>query len=109
MNRSSKTHQRIYETVSRIPAGKVMSYGQVAAVAGLPGQARLVGYALHNLPDDSPVPWHRVLNARGKISLDMHYGPGALQRSLLENEGVEVGEDGSVIMDIYQVGTLGHE
>lgn len=86
MDRS--VHQRIYDAVRRIPSGRVASYSQVAATAGLPGHARLVGYALHNLPDDSDVPWHRVVNAQGGISLDREYGAGALQRSLLEAEGV---------------------
>jgi methylated-DNA-protein-cysteine methyltransferase-like protein len=81
-------HQRIYDMIRHIPSGRVASYGQVASLAGLPGHARLVGYALHNLPDDSDVPWHRVVNAGGGISLDREYGAGTLQRSLLEAEGI---------------------
>ena len=69
-------YDRIYEVVCRIPRGRVAAYGQVAAEAGLPGHARLVGYALHNLPDDTDVPWHRVVNARGGISLDIELGAG---------------------------------
>ncbi len=81
-------YNRIYEVVCRIPRGRVATYGQVAAEAGLPGHARLVGYALHNLPDDTDVPWHRVVNARGGISLDIELGAGRLQQALLEAEGV---------------------
>jgi methylated-DNA-protein-cysteine methyltransferase-like protein len=85
---SSSLHQRIYEIIRRVPSGRVATYGQVASLAGLPGHARLVGYALHNLPDNSDVPWHRVVNAGGGISLDREYGAGTLQRSLLEAEGI---------------------
>jgi methylated-DNA-protein-cysteine methyltransferase-like protein len=62
------SHNRIFDVVRRIPAGRVLTYGDVAALAGLPGHARLVGYALHALPDGTTVPWHRVINARGGIS-----------------------------------------
>ena len=65
----SSTYQAIYATVRRIPKGRVTSYGQVAAVAGLVNAARQVGYALHALPTGSTVPWHRVVNAQGAISL----------------------------------------
>jgi methylated-DNA-protein-cysteine methyltransferase-like protein len=67
--RGSDSYQRIYAVVARIPKGRVASYGQVAALAGLPRQARLVGYALNVLPADSDLPWHRVVNAEGRISL----------------------------------------
>lgn len=93
---SSSLHQRIYDAVRRIPIGRVATYGQVASSAGLPGQARLVGYALHNLPDDSDVPWHRVVNARGGISLNREYGAGGLQRSLLETEGIDFNSRGEI-------------
>jgi methylated-DNA-protein-cysteine methyltransferase related protein len=78
----------IYRTVKRIPKGRVATYGQIARLAGLPRQARLVGYALHNLRDhvDPHVPWHRVINARGQSSLpDLD---AELQRQLLKAEGV---------------------
>jgi methylated-DNA-protein-cysteine methyltransferase-like protein len=66
----------------------VATYGQIAAVAGLRSQARLVGYALHVLPEGSRTPWHRVINARGQISLPRHDGLYELQKSLLRAEGV---------------------
>jgi len=78
----------IYHAVKRIPKGRVATYGQIARLAGLTGQARLVGYALHNLRDhvDQSVPWHRVINARGASSLpDLD---AELQRRLLKTEGV---------------------
>ena len=84
------SHNIIYDVVRTIPAGRVLTYGDVAALAGLPGHARLVGYALHALPDGSTVPWHRVINARGGISTGRAYPGGELvQRFLLESEGVE--------------------
>jgi methylated-DNA-protein-cysteine methyltransferase-like protein len=67
--RVRSTYQLIWEVVQHIPKGKVATYGEVAREAGYPGQARLVGYALHTLPSRSGIPWHRVVNAQGKISL----------------------------------------
>jgi methylated-DNA-protein-cysteine methyltransferase-like protein len=99
MNHS--VHQRIYDTVRRIPTGRVATYGQVASLAGLPGQARLVGYALHNLPHESDVPWHRVVNATGGISLNREYGAGSLQQSLLEAEGISFGFQGKIDLASY--------
>ena len=80
---------RIYEVVSRIPQGKVATYGQVATLAGMRGHARQVGYALHDLPEGSNVPWHRVINARGEISPRGVSGSDERQRHRLEAEGVD--------------------
>src|SRR5438876_3739234 len=84
---TNKTYQRIYAVVRRIPRGRVATYGQIAKLAGLPGAARQVGYALHALRPGSRVPWQRVVNARGSISLAPMRG-GVDQRILLEREGV---------------------
>jgi methylated-DNA-protein-cysteine methyltransferase-like protein len=82
-------YRRIYDVVARIPKGRVATYGQVALLAGLPRQARLVGYALHALPADGAVPWHRVVNAKGQISLRANgLGHDELQAHLLRREGV---------------------
>lgn len=90
----SDTYRRIYAVVSRIPRGRVATYGQVAAVAGMPRQARRVGYALGVLPADSAVPWHRVLNAKGRISLRSNgLGHDELQAHLLRREGVRFADD----------------
>ncbi|OQX03704.1 MAG: methyltransferase [Thiothrix lacustris] len=90
-------HQRIYAAVRQIPAGYVATYGDVAALAHLPGHARLVGYALHALPDYSDVPWQRVINAQGKISLGRAYPGGDLhQRHLLEAEGIVFDANGKI-------------
>ena len=84
----SRSYERIYRVVRRIPQGRVATYGQVAALAGLPRQARQVGYALHALPDGGDVPWQRVINARGEVSLRATPGAESLQRAILEQEGV---------------------
>lgn len=90
-------YDRIQEAVRRIPAGRVATYGQIAVLAGLPGQARLVGYALHSLPEHTTVPWHRVINARGRISLGRAVPGGDLeQRFRLEAEGVLFSGDARV-------------
>ncbi len=101
---SGSLYACIYEVVRRIPAGRIAAYGRVALAAGLPGQARLVGYALHRLPDDTDVPWHRVVNVRGEISLDQRFGPGRTQRALLEAEGVSFDSRGRI--DLTRFGTL---
>ena len=82
------TYQRIYDVVRRIPEGRVATYGQVAALAGLKGHARQVGYALHALDESSDVPWQRVINARGEVSPRSDPGWEGYQRHLLEEEGV---------------------
>ena len=86
---ASDTYRRIYAVVSRIPRGRVATYGQVAALARLPRQARLVGYALNVLPSDTAVPWHRVVNAKGQVSVRGDgLGHEELQAKLLQREGV---------------------
>jgi methylated-DNA-protein-cysteine methyltransferase-like protein len=92
----SASYQAIYGVVRRIPRGKVATYGTVAKLAGIPGHAREVGYALHALPEGSTVPWHRVINARGRISLSPSDPCGSFQKAILEKEGVVFGEGGSV-------------
>ncbi len=85
---AASVRDRIYAVVRSIPRGKVATYGQVATLAGARGHARQVGYALHGLADGTDVPWHRVINARGKISLRRSGGAEEDQRSRLEAEGV---------------------
>jgi methylated-DNA-protein-cysteine methyltransferase-like protein len=102
MRARSDRYRRIYAVVSRIPKGRVASYGQVAVLAGLPRQARLVGYALHSLPADGDVPWHRVVNAAGKISLRADgLGHDELQAQLLRREGVRF-VDGAIPLARYR-------
>jgi len=95
-------HERIYAVVRRIPRGRVATYGQVAALAGLPGRARQAGYALHALPTSTRLPWHRVLNARGTVSLRSEGGDALRQRLLLEHEGVRFDAGGRVSLARYR-------
>lgn len=91
---SRLTHERVYRIVRRIPRGRVTTYGRIATLAGMPGRARQVGYALHALSDGTPVPWHRVINARGTLSLRGH--AAITQRIRLEREGVAFNPAGRV-------------
>ncbi len=85
--------RRIWEVVEGIPEGCVLNYGEVARLAGLPGRARLVGRALARAPKKRALPWHRVVNAQGKISFAADSPRGQRQRKLLEAEGVEFDGD----------------
>lgn len=85
--------ERIWQVVAAIPKGSVATYGQVANLAGMPSHARLVGRTLSELPKDTKLPWHRVINASMRISLRSGSTGHNLQRSRLEGEGVEfIGE-----------------
>jgi methylated-DNA-protein-cysteine methyltransferase-like protein len=91
------TFERIYAVVSRIPHGRVATYGQVARLADLPGRARLVGYALNALDGRRRIPWHRVINAQGRISArtgDEDWG--IVQRLRLQREKVVFGPGGTI-------------
>ena len=96
-------YQLIYATVRSIPKGRVATYGQVAELAGLPRQARLVGYALNTLPHGSTVPWHRVVNSQGRISLRADgEGHDTLQRSRLQREGVRFSLQGAIDLGTFR-------
>ncbi|MCX6142301.1 MAG: MGMT family protein [Ignavibacteriales bacterium] len=82
------SYEMIWEIVRQIPKGRVATYGEVATESGFPGQARLVGYALHSLPQHGGVPWQRVVNAQGRISFPRGSSAYARQRRLLRAEGV---------------------
>src|SRR5262245_13164496 len=93
------THASIHAVIRRIPRGRGAAYGQIAKLVRPACGPRQVGYALAALPDHSTVPWHRVINASGKISLR---GPSAItQRLRLLAEGVEVSEGGRVAMRTF--------
>lgn len=88
-----KFRDRVIEIVGAVPRGNVVTYGQVALLAGAPRAARQVGMVLHGLGESENVPWQRVINSQGKLST-YRIGAGELQRKLLEVEGIEFdGED----------------
>ena len=89
-------NHRIWQVVALIPSGKVATYGDVARQAGMPGAARRVGMALRRLPADTRIPWHRVINAQGRISLPEGSASQLTQRERLEAEGILFKVNGSV-------------
>ena len=92
-------HGRVYELVRRIPPGRVATYGQIAEFAGR-CTPRMVGYAMASVPHGSDVPWHRVINSRGEISLR---GEGHdLQRAMLESEGIEFRQNDTIDVERYR-------
>jgi methylated-DNA-protein-cysteine methyltransferase-like protein len=95
---TESTYRRIYTVIRRIRRGNVATYGRIAEAAGCAGP-RQVGYALHALGENSSVPWYRVVNARGAISL-----PGAsgiMQRLRLEAEGVRFNGRGEIDLEVF--------
>ncbi|MFM1895837.1 MAG: methylated-DNA-protein-cysteine methyltransferase [Pseudomonadota bacterium] len=78
----------IWQVVHRIPRGTVATYGQIARLAGLPGHARYVGLVLKSLPKGTRLPWHRVINAQGRLSFKPDSHQHQRQQALLEAEGV---------------------
>lgn len=95
------SYTKIYAVVRRIPPGRVATYGQVAALAGLPNHARLVGYALHAAAEGTTLPWHRVINAQGRISIRGAPSASVTQRLRLEQEGVRFGPGGRVRLETF--------
>lgn len=96
-----RTYERVYVLVREIPSGKVATYGQIAAMVGN-CTARMVGYALAAVGGKGDVPWQRVINAQGKISLRANSGSTNLQRILLEEEGVTFDNNGRVNLKAYR-------
>ncbi|MEA1065788.1 MGMT family protein [Erwinia sp. HR93] len=91
---------RVYQIVAAIPEGKVTTYGEVASLAGSPRAARQVGGVLKRLPEGSKLPWHRVVNRSGTISLA---GPDLMrQRQALLAEGVQVSGKGVIDLERYR-------
>ena len=92
---------KIIQIVGKIPQGRVTTYGTVAILAGVPRGARLVGGILHFNSDKFNLPWHRVINKDGFISIKSFQHPKALQKALLEQEGIEVSPDFMIDLDKY--------
>ena len=93
------TFEKIYEVVKTIPKGKVMSYGQVAILAGNPRWARVVGYALHVNPQPGVIPCHRVVMKDGSVSSGFAFGGADAQKQLLLAEGVRFLDENHVDME----------
>lgn len=91
----------IYMVVSRIPRGKVATYGQIARLAGNPRWSRVVGYALHVNPDPRHIPCHRVVNRFGEVSEAFAFGGENRQIELLKAEGVQFDENGRVKPEFF--------
>jgi methylated-DNA-protein-cysteine methyltransferase-like protein len=91
-------HERVFAVVASVPPGRVTTYGDVAQALGSRRVARQVGYALAALPDDrDDVPWHRVVNARGRLSLRHHGATSDGQLLLLKAEGIDIDPEGRIV------------
>lgn len=90
MHASTDLKVIIWQLVASIPKGKVSTYGQIAKLAGYPGHARYVGTTLRNLPKNTSLPWHRVINSKGEISFPKGSEAYKKQMSLLESEGINL-------------------
>ena len=99
-----KFARAVYAAVRKVPRGRVVTYGQVAAMLGHPRAARAVGTALSRLPRGLVriVPWQRVINAAGRISMRADFVRPDLQRHLLESEGVRFSRDGQIDLKAYR-------
>ena len=98
--------QAIWDVVARIPRGRATTYGAVARAAGLPGRARLAGYALKHTPDGMHLPWHRVVGAGGRIVFPPRSSARSEQSRLLRGEGIEVKDGrvaGSAMIDLEEL------
>ena len=91
-------HQRTKNIIKKIPRGKVATYGQIAALAGNPHAARQVVWVLHSASEKDRLPWHRVVNAQGRISLKPGHGY-EIQKALLQEEGISFGKDDKIDFD----------
>lgn len=102
MTHEPDINHRIWQVVALIPKGLVSTYGDVAQLAGLPRGARRVGLALKNTSSDTTIPWHRVINAQGRISLPQYCAGAQTQQERLEKEGVVFGANNSVDLKKYR-------
>lgn len=91
--------QKVYELTAKIPCGFVASYGQIAAMTGAPRNARTVGYAMNGVPAGTTLPCHRVVYKDGSLAPEYAFGGSAVQRELLEREGVTFLADGRIDME----------
>ena len=97
----TRLYQTIHRIISLIPSGKVATYGQIAEIVG-GCTARMVGYAASAIPQDSEIPWQRVINYKGGISQRRSISEGLLQKKLLEEEGILFNQYGRIDLDHYR-------
>ncbi|MFH1171341.1 MAG: MGMT family protein [bacterium] len=101
MPRGQNFYFRVYIIVRQIPKGKVATYGQIAALLGNPRGARMVGWALNCLKPNTKIPWQRVINSEGRISIENLRASKDLQAQLLQSENVTVTfRDGTYWVDL---------
>lgn len=94
--------EAVLALVAEIPEGTVVTYGQIARVAGYPRRPRQVGMVLKGLPEDTDLPWHRVINAQGLVPSRGRFWGAMIQIQRLREEGLEVADDGTLDLDRYQ-------
>ena len=99
-NLETSFHKKVIGLIKKIPRGKVATYGQIAALAGSPRAARQVVRTLHTSSDKEKLPWQRVINGRGKISLRPNSGY-EIQKAMLEDEGVMFSLDDVIDLSLY--------
>lgn len=93
-------YKRVLEIIKKIPKGRVATYGQIARYAGNPQASRQVAYILHSSTEKEKLPWHRVINSKGGISLRSKHGY-ELQKQMLEREGITFDEENRVDLDSF--------
>jgi len=94
-------HEIVVRVIKKIPKGRVATYGQIAAMAGSPRAARQVIRTLHSSSKKEKLPWHRVINSKGKIGLKEYQGY-EIQKAMLEKEGVKFGINDIIDLDKFQ-------
>ncbi len=111
MNKNTNFFERVYDIVSRIPEGRVATYGQIALMLGNPYASRIVGYAMHSAPPERNLPCHRVVNREGRMAPGNIFGGEKVQRTRLEKEGITFLDNGCIDMDkhLWRFYTPGYE
>ena len=97
----SECHLSIIRVIKKIPVGRVATYGQVARLAGNPAGARQVVWCLHSSSKKQKLPWHRIINTKGQISLPIGKG-FTTQKNKLKDEGIEVSDLGRIALKKFQ-------
>ncbi|MFX1284206.1 MAG: MGMT family protein [Promethearchaeota archaeon] len=97
---NSSFSQRVKDIIKKIPTGKVATYGQIATYAGNPRASRQVAWILHSSSQKDNLPWHRVINSKGRISLP-HNGGYEIQKELLEKEGIVFSVNDKIDFNLY--------